>query len=278
MGSLLEAIRRPEYTGENRCWPCTVTNVTLLTVVSGVLWLRGRRRSAMALTAGGLAAIGLRGYLVPYTPSFAPRLARKLPVDPFGHDDRVEPGSIASLAEGTPASEPESAEGSPPGGEAILAALADAGVLEFLDGEVSLEADFREEWRREMEALRERDLEGLAAVADGLTPTWIAVTVAREAVEPGLVLDPDEGQLTYVRRTHAIAELAATRALAGRVDDRVARAAGRPLRSLLERCPLCDQELIITDARCCGESVPAGGSPAEKLLCPACNERVFTFV
>lgn len=278
MGSLLEAIRRPEYTGENRCWPCTVTNVTLLTVVSGVLWLRGRRRSAMALTAGGLAAIGLRGYLVPYTPSFAPRLARKLPVDPFGHDDRVEPGSIASLAEGAPASEPESAEGSPPGGEAILAALADAGVLEFLDGEVSLEADFREEWRREMETLRERDLEGLAAVADGLTPTWIAVTVAREAVEPGLVLDPDEGQLTYVRRTHAIAELAATRALAGRVDDRVARAAGRPLRSLLERCPLCDHELVITDAKCCGGTVPAGGSPAEKLLCPACNERVFTFV
>lgn len=146
MHSLLEKLRRPEYTGDNRCWPCTITNTALLAGVTGLLWLRGKRRTATALAVGGLAAIGLRGYLVPYTPSLAPELTAKLPVDPFDHGESA------------------TATGS----------LADVG----------------------------------------------------EAVEPGIVLDSEAGSPTHMRRAYAIPELAATRALTGRVDDDVARAAG----------------------------------------------------
>jgi len=278
MDSLLERVRQPQYTGDNRCWPCTITNATLLAGVTGLLWLRGKRRTATALAVGGLAAIGLRGYLVPYTPSFAPELTAKLPVDPFDHSEsETATGSLADVGGAASPDQDGPDEQPSPGGEEVLAQLGEAGVVEF-DGEnVRLNESFRADWRREIEVLRERDLEGLAAVADGLTPSTIDVTATRETVEPGIVLRSETGSPTHIRRTYAIPELAATRALAGRVDDGVARAAGRPLRSLLQTCPLCDEELIVTDAKCCGETVPAGGSPAEKLMCPSCNERFFTF-
>ena len=278
MNSLLEKLRRPEYTGDNRCWPCTITNTALLAGMTGLLWLRGKRRTATALAVGGLAAIGLRGYLVPYTPSFAPELTAKLPVDPFDHGQ--SPTATGSLAEVGEASSPDPDapdEQSTPDGEEVLAQLGEADVVEFDGEDVRLDEDFRADWRREIEALRERDLEGLAAVADGATPATVDVSATREAVEPGIVLDSEAGSPTHMRRAYAIPELAATRALTGRVDDDIARAAGRPLRSLLQTCPLCDEELIVTDAKCCGETVPAGGTPAEKLMCPSCNERVFTF-
>ncbi|CCQ33071.1 hypothetical protein HLRTI_003236 [Halorhabdus tiamatea SARL4B] len=277
MNSLLEKLRRPEYTGDNRCWPCTITNTALLAGVTGLLWLRGKRRTATALAVGGLAAIGLRGYLVPYTPSFAPELTAKLPVDPFDHGESpTATGSLADVGESASPDRDDAGE-QPPDGEEVLAQLGEAGVVEFDGEDVRLDEDFRADWRREIEALRERDLEGLAAVADGATPPAVDVSATREAVEPGIVLDSKAGSPTHMRRAYAIPELAATRALAGRVDDDVARAAGRPLRSLLQTCPLCDEELIVTDAKCCGETVPTGGSPAEKLMCPSCNARFFTF-
>jgi len=278
MLSLLKKVRQPRYTGDNRCWPCTITNLALLAVVTAVLWIRDRRRSATVLAIGGAAAISLRGYLVPYTPSFAPKLTAMLPVDPFDHGpSTTASGSLADVSGDSPSGDREDDGPSVPTGEEVLIALQEAGVVE-LDGEdVTLDDGFRSDWRREMEALRDRDLERLATVAEDLTPAGVAVSATRETVAEGIVLDPETGPPTHIRRAYAVPELAATRALRGRVDGDIARAAGRPLRSLLQRCPLCDGELTVTAAKCCGETVPAGRTPQEKLMCPSCDERFFTF-
>lgn len=286
MSSLLERVRRPEYTGENRCWPCTLTNGVLLAIVTGVLLLRGRRRTAAAVAVGGLSAIGLRGYLVPYTPSFAPRLVSKLPVDVFDHDSPDAPAGTLSDATGTqPQDDGEDdteldGEDTPsePDGEEVLAELTEAGAVQpNEDGEIELTPEFRSEWREEMAALRDLDLDELAAAASELTPSTVDVRPTGRDVTPGVVLEPRDGPPTHMRRAVAVPELAAASVLEGRVDESVALTAGRPLRSLLEQCPLCGEELLLTQAQCCGETIPLGQTPSEKLLCTSCNERLFTY-
>jgi hypothetical protein len=64
--------RNPAYTGENRCLPCTVVNVGIALVVSlGVAVVS--RKGALVAFVGSIATIGLRGYLVPGTPTLTKR-------------------------------------------------------------------------------------------------------------------------------------------------------------------------------------------------------------
>ncbi len=268
MADLLERIRRPEYTGNDRCWPCTIANGAVLALVAGGLVLLGRRATAAVVTAVGVAAIGLRGYLLPYTPRFAPRLVAALPVDPI---DRDEPDSLsdAEVPVGT-------ADGDAPTGDEVVAALLEAGVVVPRGEEFLLEESFRADWRREMQALAGRNLEGLAAVADDLTPPAVEARPRRDWGRSSVVLDGPAG-LVSLSEAVAVAELAAARALESRVDESVRLAAGRPLRSLLERCPLCDGELAVTQSACCGEVTPIGETPPEKLVCPDCDVRLFTY-
>lgn len=78
----LDRLSRPEYTGRNRCIPCTVVNIALATVISavvaGLVGLGGGRFRiasllAIAIFLPSLAWIYLRGYLVPYTPTLTKR-------------------------------------------------------------------------------------------------------------------------------------------------------------------------------------------------------------
>ncbi|USZ72336.1 hypothetical protein [Natronosalvus halobius] len=297
MASLLERIRRPEFIGENRCWPCTVTNLALLIAVVGVLALRGRRRTAVGVATAGVAGIGLRGYLVPYTPHLAPKLVARLPVDPFGHErgstngslaDATSPGTVeksgsttSSTTTADTAANANAGAGSsdetPPDGEVVLTTLLEAGVVDLEAEDVVLDPAFREDWRREMVSLRHLDLEALADVADEETPADVDTRTRRQWGRPVVILDPDESAPVTLHQGIAIAELAAARALEERVDNAVARAAGRPLRSLLEECPLCGGRVTITRASCCGEATPVGKTPQEKLVCPSCNVRFFTY-
>lgn len=71
-GSVLERFRRPEYTGENRCLPCTAVNVALALAVGAVLFPLSPPMAVTSLSVS-LAAIYLRGYLVPGTPELTRR-------------------------------------------------------------------------------------------------------------------------------------------------------------------------------------------------------------
>lgn len=66
--SVLDQIRRPEYTGENRCTPCTVVNVGIAIVVSSLSIIASPVLAA-GVFALSLVLIYLRGYLVPGTPT-----------------------------------------------------------------------------------------------------------------------------------------------------------------------------------------------------------------
>ncbi|MFT4947518.1 MAG: hypothetical protein ACI8TL_001762 [Natronomonas sp.] len=80
-GGWLDRVRRPEYTGESRCVPCTIVNTIIALVAAAVVAVAGRLRvgPAVGVVAGGvvlavsLAAIYLRGYLVPGTPALTKR-------------------------------------------------------------------------------------------------------------------------------------------------------------------------------------------------------------
>lgn len=271
MQHLLERLRRAEHTGPNRCWPCTIANGILLAILVGALAI-ARRRVAAAVVAGvGAAAIALRGYVVPHTPRFAPHLAAWLPVAGPASDDG---GSLSEAGR----TDTETPGESTPTGEDVLAALLEAGAVVTDGEEILLDPDFRDDWYREMRALRDQEFDELARIADRVTEPAIRTRVYRGWGSPHLVLEGPNGGLVTLGRAVAVAELAAARALESTVDDpAIRRAAGRPLRSLLEACPLCDGQLEVTASSCCGEVTPLGSTPDEKLYCPGCNVRLYTF-
>lgn len=81
-------VRAPQYTGPNRCWPCTALNVGIVLLGGAVLRTVAGVIVALPAIVVGLTAIWLRGYLVPGTP----QIGRRLP-DPvrswFGTHDPV---------------------------------------------------------------------------------------------------------------------------------------------------------------------------------------------
>lgn len=72
LSTALDRVRRPEYTGENRCVPCTVVNA-LLALVMGALASIVAYELAVVVVACSLGIIYLRGYLVPGTPTLTER-------------------------------------------------------------------------------------------------------------------------------------------------------------------------------------------------------------
>ncbi|MBP1902333.1 hypothetical protein J2744_002023 [Halorubrum trapanicum] len=70
--SLRDRIREPEYTGENRCVPCTVLNGILAVALTAAAAVFGPVVAAVVLVAS-LGSIYYRGYLVPGTPELTKR-------------------------------------------------------------------------------------------------------------------------------------------------------------------------------------------------------------
>ena len=255
-------LRRPEYTGENRCLPCTVVNLVLV----GIAALAVARRSrpvGLAVGAVGAGLVWTRGYVVPSTPRFAPRLVSLLPVDPFRHGD--ETGSLGDL-DGVD-------------GEAVLAGLSREGIVGFAEDRVTLDPTFEERWGREMGALRRLSDRALAdELGEGLDGVS-EVEVLSVAGHTRFALGEDGTPGTFLSRPVAIAELGAIRALhrsAPTLDPGVRTAATRPLRGFLERCPACESPLEEREVRgCCGGRDPRD-LPAAEVVCPDCDRRLFT--
>lgn len=278
--SSLDAFRRPEHTGDRRCWPCTVVNVAIIVVVAAMV---GRRRRALgvALAALGAGLVYLRGYAVPYTPTFAPKLVAASPLpDAWFHTEAPTPGLEREGGE----SGDEGLGGTEDlDGEQLLETLLAGGAL-TVDGEaVDLEPAFAETWHEEMAALADLDTEALA-------DETFEVAHAREvSVYDGdgdphewVVLSDGSGSFqgrTWLSRPVAIAETAAVRALEDSLDDAgTRRAAAGPLRMFLQECPDCGTGLREESAAsCCGGYTGPKTEPATVLACPECNLRLYTF-
>lgn len=82
---IVDKLRQPEYTGENRCLPCTVVNIVIAVVGSHAVMRKSRVGGVLTL-AGSLVCIYLRGYLVPGTPALTKRYLPENVLRWFGKD------------------------------------------------------------------------------------------------------------------------------------------------------------------------------------------------
>jgi len=70
---VLDQFKQQEYTGENRCTPCTIVNVVIAVVVSAAASVVVTPLGGGGLFVLSLVAIYFRGYLVPGTPTLTKR-------------------------------------------------------------------------------------------------------------------------------------------------------------------------------------------------------------
>jgi hypothetical protein len=264
---LAAVLGKPEYTGEQRCWPCTVVNAVVLAVVSLVVAVSGRRLLALVVATVGTVLIAVRGYVVPGTPRFAPALVSALPVpdDWFHGPEPTTTGTLAGDPEGEAA------------GDQVMAALLESGVLEP-DGEMLYLAEaFEERWHAAMADAREASMATLADRVSGL----VAGSAESLTVDGGewLLLETADGGELMLSRAVVIAELTAARVLEDHVDDPDLRvAAARPLRMFLESCPACGTDLEESNTvSCCGGHTGPQQKPRDVLSCPECEQRIYTF-
>ena len=258
-----DGIRRSEYTGTNRCWPCTSVNLGLVGLTA--LWLhrRDRRLASLAIAVIGVAAVAVRGYVVPYTPQFAPRLVAAVPL----------PGGIFEKDADADIPERRSLTGTELDGTTVLQELSAAGAIDVEGDLIRPTAVVDSRWREEMDRLATDPLDALARDAARTVPTVDAAETYVDGDGEWLVVDS-----LLVARPVVIAELAACRAL----DDTVAgqpiqHADARAFRMFLDSCPACGSELVESSAvSCCGGYTDPRTKPEDVLVCPRCEQRLFT--
>lgn len=272
----LESLHEESYTGENRCWPCTVLNLGFLGLV--VLFLRARKRSSLSLLVAvvGVAAVYLRGYLVPYTPEFAPRLVAASPVpDEWFHGG---PSHGETSQEAVAHEERESlADDVGMDGETVLRELSAAGVIEVEGERLFLAAAIDTAWHERMDELADQSLEALSRT---LQESLERVDHTEPYVEDDtewVVVGSEHGQL--LARPVVVAELAAYEVLGESLDDERLRVAGaEAFRMFLDSCPVCGSELVESSSvSCCGGHLGPRQNPDETLVCPTCEQRLYTF-
>ncbi|WP_436907274.1 hypothetical protein [Halosimplex marinum] len=304
--SLAARLRRPEYTGENRCLPCTVLNVGIASVGATMLgaWLvaAGYRTAAgavaTAVLAASLAAIWLRGYLVPGTPTLTKRYLPAPVLAAFGKAPESSPEGVAAgvgagagrdadadASGATAATEGgegtgDRAAGSDPTPEAGDRAdpeplLERAGAIEPCRGDDRcLTDDFERAWHAEIDAVGGDELgpwlDGLG-LADGEVTT-------RELSDAFAVSVDGRRVGTWESRAAFRADLAGASLLADRLpewESLSARDRGQVcngLRIFLERCPGCGSPVSFgteTVESCCTSRTVAA------VTCDDCGARVF---
>jgi hypothetical protein len=281
-------LRRPAYTGENRCWPCTVVNAAVVLVAAALLGVVSPPLGVLVLVCG-LALIALRGYVVPYTPTFAPRLVAKLPVDlGFGHPARADGGRESESLTGDDEVD----------GDALVRRLAETGVVTADEsGDLFLADGIRRRWEAGMDRLRTVSEGELAAATASAAPfpadgrvegdgDWVVVTRtadADDAADDGEAddesLDGEAGDEVWLSRAHAIADTAVVAAIGDRVGPLTAARAATPLRLFLETCPACGGTVEETTAKaCCGGTVGVYDNPETPVLaCADCDELLYEF-
>jgi hypothetical protein len=279
-------LRRPEYTGSNRCLPCTVVNLLLAGLLAALLALAA---PALALPALGcsLVAIWLRGYLVPGTPALTGRVLPRRVRDRFGHERVGTPVRTAVDADAD--FDPE-------------ATLREAGVLaDDPDlGDVRLRTGFAAALRERTPRPASTDRRALAAAlgAPGATferhgngiVAYVPHTGGGERErDPNSALDPDpdpdpdtDPRIDAVAQWESTAALAADLGAARTLPDWDRRWPARPaaerallcrsVRTLLEACPVCEGPLApsasTVESCCASHEVLA-------LTCGDCAARLF---
>jgi len=257
--AVVDRLKQPEYTGANRCIPCTVVNVAIAGAVGVVAWLVAAPEAGVSAFGLCLAVIYLRGYLVPGTPALTKRYFPDWLLALF---DKREFGETDDLADDV---DPE-------------AVLIDAEVVEPCErvDDLCLADWFREEWNATIDAVESSGTEAadLSAVL-GADESDIAFSEHGGAVTARL-----DGRRVgqWASRAALVADLAAARLLADRYDgwerlgvDQQSRVLSG-LRIFLDACPNCGGE-VTTDR----ETVESCCRSADVIAvsCTECDARLL---
>lgn len=275
MSGAVSQFRQPEYTGENRCLPCTVVNVLIAVVLGGAVAGAGvaTGNAGLGAAAGAvlvglsLVAIYLRGYLVPGTPTLTKRYFPPWLLALFGKEPAEEFGGMAGTDSEETVPDAESLDP-----ETVLVGV-DA-LEECADGEdLCLTESFRGAWEEGIEQARDADREALLDV--------LGVPGDAETEEFGnafrLVVDGREAG-RWESRAAFLADLGAAHALEARYDGWSAlpvRARGQLLNGLrlfIDTCPACagtPEFGTETVESCCSTREVAA------VACPDCGARLF---
>lgn len=287
---IVDGLRQPEYTGENRCTPCTIVNTVIAVVVSvviaGGLVVAGGLDSTISIAVGvagfgvSAAAIYLRGYLVPKTPELTKRYFPDRVLAWF--DKHPEPGGgfTAESTEETAAGDERQTIQEPDEDLNPEVALMEAGAVEeCVDVEdLCLSEGFEAAWRSRITAARadDPDAEGIMAALD-MPDVDGDVTVER--YDNAVVLEHDGRQIgKWESGAALIADVTAAGELAERYDrwgelgpfDRSRLLRG--LRIFVEQCPECDGPISLdqdTVESCCRSF------DVVAVTCEACGSRLF---
>ncbi|UPM41841.1 hypothetical protein [Halocatena salina] len=259
--TVFDVLRQPEYTGDNRCIPCTINNLAIAAVVCIWLWVMWWP-GAMAFGSLALLSIVFRGYLVPGTPTLTKRYLpdRVLSVfDTVGTDPMTTEETVAANTERL---------------------LVESGPLkpceEFDD--LCLTSQFRESWYGRMDRITTSETERQALAETLDTDGEIAFVDHGEAFTAHI-----NGQSIGQWESHAafVADLAAARELPQWIDqwDRLDVAEQgtliRGLRVFIDLCPSCDGPVTPvseTVESCCREHTVLA------ISCDGCDARLFESV
>lgn len=253
----VERVRQPEYTGENRCIPCTATNLAITVVVAAALafvWIP----AAVAFAVVGVVSVWLRGYLVPKTPELTKRYFPEWLLAKFDKQPTPEP-----ITEG--AFDPE---------ETLL----EAGVVKPCEGtdDLCLTPAFESDWHDRIQQLSDEETLR-AALADQLELD--AEGVSFEAFGDAYVARDGQARIgQWESRGALLADLAAAKELPERVDrwDRLTPRAKSQLlgglRIFVETCPTCGGPVTAdtqTVESCCRSTTVVG------VECDDCGDRLL---
>ncbi|ADB62613.1 hypothetical protein Htur_3751 [Haloterrigena turkmenica DSM 5511] len=270
---IVDDLRQPAYTGENRCEPCTILNLAIAAAVGSLIARKSRLGGALAVGVS-IALIYLRGYLVPGTPTLTKRYLPPEVLRWFGKEPEPELASglgadaagNASGAETTDATDDEqlsetadvSAESSAEAGTTDSVdpdddqPVADLETY-FLEHEVlepcaeeddlCLTDAFESAWLEAIEAGEESSLE-VADVVDAFGFDADADAFELDARDDVHVLRSERGMAgRWPSRAALLADVGASRALAEWTDDWEAHDPElkgqilNGLRMFLETCP-----------------------------------------
>lgn len=260
MNRMDNRIRLPEYTGGNRCLPCTIVNLVIAAVVSGLMGLVSVSAGFGSFVAF-VAIIYLRGYLVPGTPTFTKRYVPDRVLQWF---DKEPMPTYAVDADSDDELDVE-------------AVLLGACALEESanPGDLVLTSTFEEEWNRRIDRLdRTTTKEMLAEILD------IGQSQVRMEDHPGSYLVVVDGKQVgrWGSKAAFDADIAAGITLAERIDGwddlTVEKQTGlmRGVRVFLKQCPDCGGPVTMTE-----ETVESCCSSREVLAstCQDCGVRLF---
>ncbi|MDZ7746617.1 MAG: hypothetical protein U5K28_08980 [Halobacteriales archaeon] len=254
----LAMLRQPEYTGVNRCLPCTAVNLVLAAVLTGGVMIVSVP-AAVGVAGLSLASIWLRGYLVPGTPTLTKRYLPDRVLAWFDKADAPVGFDSAAIPADDEPVDP-------------TAFLLDAGMLVDDGTDVRLTPTFEADIAAR--ALAITDLDAVAARMLDVSPDRVYTTQVGDAWR---VLLDDQRVGNWESRAAFVADLAAYEVLSERDawDDLPDSARGTVLasvRACLETCPVCAGSITLDTAlvaSCCREHEVVAAT------CNDCDARLF---